>query len=349
MAGALRDAAVRGLGPRDQRAVRELSARLGTLRTPHDRALPDVVPALSAAIGAEIDISYSVGIEGDTPTLTGYVSRALPAGFERELASFVGASPIRFAAYHAGRPEPWQRNRALRRDEVTPTLGASPMGRELWPRLGIERYDQLRLLVCDGSSLLAWVGGLRREPFCERERGLLQSLASPLRARLRLERQLDEGMLGIASLSAALEAIPAAAFLLGPRGTLRHANGPGRAWLEREGPPLRARLREAALRGASGFTLTAVEAPGLPRHTLAVAQAPARDLGALLLLASARFRLTPRETQVLAGLARGQANKTLACDLRISEATVEVHVTHLFAKTGTGSRGELAALVWTLG
>jgi two-component system response regulator FixJ len=47
--------------------------------------------------------------------------------------------------------------------------------------------------------------------------------------------------------------------------------------------------------------------------------------------------LTPRERDVLLGLARGFANKTIAFDLGISRRTVEVHRSNLMTKLGVAS------------
>ncbi len=54
-------------------------------------------------------------------------------------------------------------------------------------------------------------------------------------------------------------------------------------------------------------------------------------------------RLTPRERDVLEGLARGVPNKTIAHDLGISEHTVKFHVASIFAKLGATSRTEAVA------
>lgn len=47
--------------------------------------------------------------------------------------------------------------------------------------------------------------------------------------------------------------------------------------------------------------------------------------------------LTPRERDVLLGLARGSANKTIAFDLGISRRTVEIHRANLMTKLGVAS------------
>ena len=54
-------------------------------------------------------------------------------------------------------------------------------------------------------------------------------------------------------------------------------------------------------------------------------------------------RLSAREREVYRHTAAGLSNKELADRLSISEATVKVHLTHIFRKLGVRSRGELAA------
>ena len=50
--------------------------------------------------------------------------------------------------------------------------------------------------------------------------------------------------------------------------------------------------------------------------------------------------LTPREREVLGGLARGLPNKTIAYDLGISPRTVEIHRANLMTKLGVRSLSE---------
>jgi DNA-binding NarL/FixJ family response regulator len=60
--------------------------------------------------------------------------------------------------------------------------------------------------------------------------------------------------------------------------------------------------------------------------------------------AGAGPRLTPREREVLALLARGLGNKQIAWELSVSEHTVKYHVSSLYAKLGAGSRTEALRL-----
>ena len=54
-------------------------------------------------------------------------------------------------------------------------------------------------------------------------------------------------------------------------------------------------------------------------------------------------RLSTREREVFRHTAAGLGNKEVADRLSISEATVKVHLTHIFQKLGLRGRGELAA------
>lgn len=54
-------------------------------------------------------------------------------------------------------------------------------------------------------------------------------------------------------------------------------------------------------------------------------------------------RLSQRERDVFQHAASGMGNKELAERLSISEATVKVHLTHIFQKLGLQGRGQLAA------
>lgn len=54
-------------------------------------------------------------------------------------------------------------------------------------------------------------------------------------------------------------------------------------------------------------------------------------------------RVTPREHEVLDRVCRGEANKTIAIDLGMSEQGAKAHVSKLFLKFGVTNRASLAA------
>jgi two-component system, NarL family, response regulator len=56
-----------------------------------------------------------------------------------------------------------------------------------------------------------------------------------------------------------------------------------------------------------------------------------------------QVQLTPREIAVLRQVASGGSNKEIADALNISEATVKIHLTHLFEKLGATSRTDAVA------
>ena len=67
---------------------------------------------------------------------------------------------------------------------------------------------------------------------------------------------------------------------------------------------------------------------------------------ALSLQALGQLGLTPREAEVLHGLARGEDPETVATELEVSPRTVAKHVQHIHAKLGVSSRAQAVATAW---
>lgn len=62
-----------------------------------------------------------------------------------------------------------------------------------------------------------------------------------------------------------------------------------------------------------------------------------------------RERLTPREREVMAQIARGRRNKQIAAELGLSENTIKVHRHHIMEKMGAQTFGQLMQLIERLG
>ncbi len=107
---------------------------------------------------------------------------------------------------------------------------------------------------------------------------------------------------------------------------------------------------DAVRAGAIGYLLKDTESHDLRRAIKAAAagqvqlspQAAARLLREVRTPEISAERLTERETEVLALIARGKANKEIAQALIITEQTVKTHVSHILAKLGVPSRTQAA-------
>ena len=167
-------------------------------------------------------------------------------------------------------------------------------------------------------------------------------LARPVKGRVPV---LEPGE--AAGLAAALEEIPSPAFVIWADGSVAFANATGRAAMER-GPELVAAHLLASLGGGDGtFRITPVLAPGTPKHFIAVQNQEAQDPAPRVAAAAANWGVTPRQAEVLALLALGQPNKTIANTLGCAGATVEIHVSALFKKSGCENRCELVSRFWS--
>jgi two-component system, NarL family, response regulator LiaR len=112
------------------------------------------------------------------------------------------------------------------------------------------------------------------------------------------------------------------------------------------------RLLPAIEAGASGYLLKHAEPQEVVRAIRAAHAGEALldpSVAARLVEAIAqpageqpRERLTPREREVLALIARGMSNKLIARELGIAEKTVKTHVGHLLAKLGVTDRTQAA-------
>jgi DNA-binding CsgD family transcriptional regulator len=204
----------------------------------------------------------------------------------------------------------------------------------------------MRVLICEDGTLLAWVGAFQPEPFSAQQRWLLESIVPDLQRRLALDQLIDETPVTAAALGAILEAMPAAAFIVGESGHIRHANTAGRRWASTHAADLKAAIAESLHgRPEAPLSLTRFTAPDRRPEFLAIAKGP-NALLARTAEAAKRWHLTPRQTQVLTLLAQGKANKTIAAELSCALHTVELHVAALLDKGQCDSRSALIAQLW---
>jgi FixJ family two-component response regulator len=107
--------------------------------------------------------------------------------------------------------------------------------------------------------------------------------------------------------------------------------------------PAPGRIVRAILAGAVDYVAWPFEDDTFAQ-TLGEAQARARDIGGMRLRqAAARSRidrLSPREREVLRGVAAGHSNRVIAEDLAISPRTVEIHRAHMLTKIGASHTSE---------
>jgi DNA-binding NarL/FixJ family response regulator len=83
-----------------------------------------------------------------------------------------------------------------------------------------------------------------------------------------------------------------------------------------------------------------------PRTTLVLLDKPATAVDARLVEARRQWRLTRRQTEVLARIVGGECNKEIAGRLRCSARTVETHVSAVLQRAMVPSRARLAAKFW---
>ena len=178
--------------------------------------------------------------------------------------------------------------------------------------------------------------------FSERDRLVLEVLRPHLEARAA---SAESAARAAASLALAEEPASEEArnvVLCSAGGTIEFASPSSRALLARFAGVENGRLPTALLEQSTVV---------LQRRTerLTIRTAKSGDLRVLLLeRRDARVDLlTPREREIVARAARGQANAQIALELEIATATVAKHLEHAYRKLGVSSRTAAAALVST--
>lgn len=367
----------------DVRRVRYIADQLRTLDGHGGDPLATLMPQLRSVLDVEFAAAFGMQVaQGEGLALSfAHVVADDPARTVQAYGAFLAEAPRRFGVFDALSPEAAQRNLLVTTD--TPEQFAyaggtdNPLAEKAFVRsqpltslpqwngprtriqpmlsmvqaVGIAKMRILRVLVCDGPVLLAnlyladprWLDG--------RERQLLRALLPAIHDRLALERQLSHSALNASAIAAGLDAVGAPAALLTAAGRIAVTNAAGAALLARHGVATHRDL-EAAIKGLpSTWKVTRMAVPGAAPHWLAIARPPSQTASALPVgTRAARWQaqlgLSAIQTQVLALLAQGEANKSIAARLACAESTVEAHVTALLGRTGLPTRSELAAQFW---
>jgi DNA-binding CsgD family transcriptional regulator/PAS domain-containing protein len=329
-------------------AARELAASftdLADLRPAFPRLLPD----LRHLIEAEKMLAYDVRRQDEGLRAGRMVSDLIDCKAAANAANHILAStPERFALYNPVRPEPSQRNRAVMPLQRYLRAGSYPSLPifNAYSALGLAQADQLRVLLCRGPTLLAWIGGFRQEPFTERERAMLTMLIPSMSARMSFEDRMADGEVATKALDLLAEAVPGPVFVANRTGVIKHANAAGRAQLKLQGNSIRGKICDAIARGDQ--SMFRVQPLGTPDgYSLLTGRRPEKVMASVE-DAATMWSLTSREREVLVLLARGATNKEISARLDCTVATVEAHVTHLLRKAGCESRSAVIARLLTM-
>jgi len=214
----------------------------------------------------------------------------------------------------------------------------------------------VRILVVDDHTLFrrGLTALLARDPRFEvvgdaADAGEAQRRARELRPDLILLDNHLPGVHGVDALPALLEAAPGARVVMltvsedeSDLATALRNGASGYLLKTMEGDALAA----AVLRAMRGEAVVADEMTGkLVAAYRGAAGSPAAAPPADT-LASPLAQLSPREQEILRGIARGASNKEIARDLAVAESTVKIHVQHILRKLDVTSR--VQAAVWAV-
>lgn len=312
---------------------------------------PPAVERVTEVVASLLDVPHALvlGIGSDETRglhVDEIAARAVDVSRVRELTDrSLSRHGTSWTGWNPRRPEPAQRNVGI---DVVKLLGwerleTLPAYTDVVRAVGLPPH-QTRILVCEDESLLAWVGGFSEEPFSDAARHRLQAVAPSLRRTLLAGRWLANAPVAFAALDVALEQIPSPAMIVRDPASVVYANVAARAWLAGDGRGARELL---AARPADTFVETRLAERGVPGHSLLVLRSRRTDPEPRAAAWRVRYGLTASQARVLAHVARGASNKEIATVLAVVDATIEAHVTAIFAKTGTRSRAELVARFWS--
>ena len=233
------------------------------------------------------------------------------------------------------RPGSWERN---------------PMCHAVLRPLGMHHHRQPRALLYEGTTQLAWFGGLHPKKVTSRQFRILSALVEPMRRRLATERRIFGKPYLVGALAATLERLGAPAFVLHARGTIFEANAAGDRLLTIRGNSLLQLLR-CALHGepSSEIELVPVSHEGEAPYFLAIVHETSSQarVAACIDHCQTRWRLTERQREVLTHVVAGLSNAAIAAVLDCVERTIELHVSALLDRAAVDNRAALVSKVLT--
>ncbi len=337
------------LPPQQRERMRAIVDALATFGEGERPVLDALLPELCALFESPRGLAHGYVERGEGLGIDFFYARGMRPGVAEWYDDWLSRRPQSVLGYNPIRPDPSQRNRALLEADLArlnPHYFDTPVRGEVYPSLGLGDCDQLRVLVCEGGSLLSWVGVWRHERYAARHKAMLRALVRPLRRRLFLERAMGTHVLLESALACALEALvqPALVVRAGPR--VLGTNAAARQILDRRRRDTLEELSRALAGKPSRFVLSKLRSPGCGATFLAIARHdPSGEAAFRAAAAAARWALTPRQEDVLRLVVEGRSNLAIAACLQIAEGTVEIHVSAILAKARVTSRSALAARV----
>lgn len=322
--------------------------------------LPAFTRDLRDLVGAELAVAYCPIRIADGFGLSFLHTSGFSAQQEHIFAQTLSISGTGWGIFDPTRPEPDQQNVArefapmssphdferaatkylglrgarLRRYVDRRLLG----GTSVHEKLGLAHHRTTRVLVCHGRALLGYVGIFDNGPLHDARRAL-QSLVPSLQLRLAFEahfvdRRIDMDALG---------SIPAEIFVGRSANDIDAVNSLARSSLDRDSTRAKREITDA-LRGSPSRFMALELHDGADRRRLLIGRArPTSHVVRRASEAARRWKLTPREGQVLSLLAEGNPNKTIAAALSCTVRTIEFHVGGILRKAGVESRAEIVA------
>jgi DNA-binding CsgD family transcriptional regulator len=245
-----------------------------------------------------------------------------------------------FFLYNPLRPEPEQRNVVHRIRTDAP--GAVERARPAFHRMGVGKWLQSRILICDGPFFLMFLGTYSepggKAPNSERLRAFACGIRPALRLLLGLGRDPTMTML-----EAVLEALQGEAYLVDARGKVAYANELGTRLVQARGSDLVTALTAAASGAPSPYEVTPIAVTAGAPWSLVRRTTPDVVAADAVRRARAGWNLTHRQVELLERLLDGESNKEIAEHMTISFRTVEVHLGNLLVKARVESRLQLVA------